>query len=205
MHPAPGPPGSCIRLDHITVVSGLPRAGTSMVMKMLEAGGLPVLSDGHRCADEDNPDGYFEFERVKNLREDPTWLPLAVGKAVKVISWLLRDLPDGYRYDIIFVRRAMAEVLASQRQMLLRRGAAAACADDERMAALYAKHLREVSAWLGTQAHVSVLYVEHREAVGNPLAVAERVNAFLGGELDPARMAGAVEPALYRQREEVET
>jgi hypothetical protein len=109
--------------ERIVVVSGLPRSGTSMMMKMLEAGGIPVLTDYEREADEDNPKGYFEFERVKNLKDgDDAWLPQAKGKVVKVIAALLTDLPSSYEYEVIFMRRAMPEILASQRQMLIRRG-----------------------------------------------------------------------------------
>ena len=92
-----------------------------MMMKMLEAGGVKLLEDNKRCADEDNPKGYFEYEKVKNLQKDSTWLSIARGKAIKIISMLLYHLPPVYRYRIIFMQRAMDEVLASQKRMLARR------------------------------------------------------------------------------------
>ncbi len=110
------------RQDVITIVSGLPRSGTSMMMSMLEAGGIGSVVDGIRKADDDNPKGYFEFERVKQLKKDSSWLVEATGKVVKVISQLLRDLPPSYQYKVIFVRRNINEILASQTQMLIRRG-----------------------------------------------------------------------------------
>lgn len=187
-------------IPEIIVVSGLPRSGTSMAMKMLEAGGMPILTDRVRQADDDNPRGYYEFERVKRVKEDRDWLPEAAGKAVKIISFLLLDVPPGYRYKVIFVRRAMAEVLASQRQMLVRRGEAENAGSDERMAVLYEKHLRKVAAWLDAQPHIDTLYLDHREIIHAPRAAAEAIDAFLGGGLDVAAMAAAVEPDLYRQR-----
>lgn len=187
-------------IPEIIVVSGLPRSGTSMAMKMLEAGGMPILTDRVRQADDDNPRGYYEFERVKRVKEDRDWLPEAAGKAVKIISFLLLDVPPGYRYKVIFVRRAMAEVLASQRQMLVRRGEAENAGSDERMAVLYEKHLRKVAAWLEAQPHIDTLYLDHREIIHAPRAAAEAIDAFLGGGLDVAAMAAAVEPDLYRQR-----
>ena len=108
--------------DPIVVVSGLPRSGTSMMMQMLEAGGMEVMTDGLRAADEDNLKGYFEYETVKALHTDRNWLPEARGKAVKIISELLKYLPETQTYRIIFLRRALEEVLASQDRMLVRRG-----------------------------------------------------------------------------------
>jgi hypothetical protein len=187
--------------DVITIVSGLPRSGTSMMMGMLEAGGLPVLTDRVRTADEDNPKGYYEFELVKKIETEQGWLQAARGKAVKMISALLKYLPPTYSYQIIFMRRSLAEVLASQRQMLIRRGENPDAVDDARMAALFEKHLATVEQWLAAQPHMRVLYVRYDEVVADALAQARRVNEFLGGGLDVDRMAAAVDRTLYRQRQ----
>ncbi len=189
-----------IEPDLIIVVSGLPRSGTSLMMKMLDAGGLPPLTDHIRFADEDNPRGYYEFERVKKLKEDRAWLPDAKGKAVKVISALLMYLPAGYDYRVIFMRRNMSEILASQRQMLLRRGEPAGAISDTDMAALFDKHLRQIEGWLAGQPNMRVLYVSYNDLLADPLAGAQRVNTFLGGRLDVSAMAGVVDPNLHRQR-----
>ncbi len=186
----------------IVIVSGLPRSGTSMMMKMLDAGGLPVLTDGIRAADEDNPKGYYEFERVKQIEHDQSWLPEARGKAVKMISALLKHLPADYRYKVIFMQRAMPEVLASQRQMLIRRGEAPDKVSDERMAELFERHLEQVQAWLAEQPHMDTLYVSYNEMMRDPEPHARAVDEFLGGGLDIERMVGVVDPALYRQRRE---
>ena len=106
----------------ITIVSGLPRSGTSMMMRMLEAGGMPVITDNLRTADDDNPRGYFEFEPAKKTKDDPSWLNAAEGKAVKMIYKLLYDLPDRLEYRVLIMRRNMQEVLTSQRKMLDRMG-----------------------------------------------------------------------------------
>jgi hypothetical protein len=185
--------------DFITVVSGLPRSGTSMMMKMLEAGGVPVLTDKIRRPDEDNPKGYYEYERVKKLKTDQDWLPDAVGKVVKIVSFLLLLAPPGFKYKVVFMRRALPEVLASQQKMLERRGEVVKDDDDE-MAVLYTKHLRQVYGWLEAQPHMDVLYVDHRKAIENPRAAAEQVNTFLGGELEVERMVEVVDKSLHRQR-----
>jgi hypothetical protein len=196
----------------ITIVSGLPRSGTSMMMRMLEAGGLPPLTDHLRAADSDNPQGYYEFERVKQLdRGDTAWLANAKGHAVKVISALLRHLPATYNYNVIFIERHMAEILASQHKMLVRRSAQQPTArnaaeaesdaiDDEQMTALFTKHLQEIRHWLGQQPHFSVLYIHYSDLLTEPEAQAAQVNQFLGGELDVAKMASVIDPALYRNR-----
>ncbi|HVN87769.1 MAG TPA: sulfotransferase domain-containing protein [Candidatus Binatia bacterium] len=188
--------------DTITVVSGLPRSGTSMMMKMLEAGGLPVLTDNLRVADADNPKGYFEFERVKKLEHDHGWLPEAKGKVVKVISALLRHLPSTCRYRIVFVRREMAEILASQRQMLIRRGRAADAnaGDDAKMAEAFGRHLTEVEAWLARQPNMQVLYVTYNEILKRPAEETARINKFFADTLNAAAMEQVVDQALHRQR-----
>ncbi|GAB4524432.1 MAG: hypothetical protein Fur0018_07990 [Anaerolineales bacterium] len=185
----------------IVIVSGLPRSGTSLMMKMLDAGGIPPLTDNIRTADEDNPKGYYEFERVKKLREgDTAWIPLAEGKTVKVIAALLPYLPDTYRYHVVFMRRAMPEILASQRQMLIRRGEDPDKISDEEIARLFQKHLQKVQAWMAQQPHLAHIEVSYNELLAAPEPVAGRVNRFLGGNLDVEAMAQVVDPGLYRQR-----
>ena len=145
MHPTNSPPEP----EFITVVSGLPRSGTSMMMKMLAAGGMPILTDNTRIPDDDNPGGYFELEKVKALKDgENEWLSEAQGKAVKIISALLEHLPSQYQYRIIFIHRDLGEILASQKQMLVRRGEPADKIDDESLGALFQKHLLQVEKWL---------------------------------------------------------
>jgi len=186
----------------IVIVSGLPRSGTSMMMKMLEAGGLEVLTDRLREADEDNPKGYYEFERVKQLEHDKTWLPEAEGKVVKIISQLLHHLPSDYAYKVVFMRRRMEEILASQERMLVRRGEEGGKISDDKLAALFRQHLERVRAWLDGQPNFDVTYVSYNEVLENPRDEAERVDAFLDEPLDVERMATVVDPSLYRQRTE---
>lgn len=188
--------------EPITIVSGLPRSGTSMMMRMLEAGGMPVLTDRIRTADEDNPQGYYEFERVKQIEQDQGWLEDAKGKAVKMIAALLKHMPGDYQYKVVFMRRNIQEILASQRQMLLRRGEPTDTVSDERMAALFAQHLQRVEAWLSAQPNVEVLYVDYNQMLRQPAMHAAEVNRFLGHKLDLERMAAVVEPDLYRQRQQ---
>ena len=187
--------------ETIVVVSGLPRSGTSMMMQMLEAGGLPVLTDGLRTADEDNLKGYFEFEKVKALKSDRSWLPEARGKAVKIISELLKYLPDAFEYRIIFVRRALEEVLASQDRMLVRRGVqTGGGAENAEIARVFRRHLQGTEAWLSGRPGFRTLYAEHRRILADPAREAARVNAFLGNRLDEGAMAASIDPTLYHQR-----
>lgn len=185
----------------VIVVSGLPRSGTSMMMKMLIAGGLPALTDGLRAADENNPKGYFELEQVKQLPGGDTgWVQTARGKVVKVISYLLESLPGEGSYRVIFMQRDLDEVLASQKRMLDRDGKPEGSANDEQMAELYEKHLTQVKAWMARQANVQVLFVNYNGVMQSGAEAAERVTRFLGGGLDTAAMAAVVDQALYRER-----
>lgn len=184
----------------ITIVSGLPRSGTSMTMKMLEAGGLPPLTDQIRTADDDNPKGYYEFERAKKLREgDTAWVPEAAGKAVKVIGALLMHMPAGYEYRVLFMRREMREILASQAKMLENRGEENTI-DDETMSALFAKHVKQVEDWMNGQSNLKSMDVDYNAMLADPAPLVKKINKFLGGNLDEAAMLTVVDPQLYRQR-----
>jgi hypothetical protein len=185
----------------ITIVSGLPRSGTSMMMRMLEAGGLPPLTDNRRTADMDNPQGYYEFERVKQLPHgDTAWLATAPGHAVKVISALLQHLPATYNYNVIFIERHMAEVLASQRKMLDHRNEVTEAADDAAMFALFQKHLQSIRHWLAQQPNFQVLYIHYSDLLREPAVQSAQVNQFLGEELDVPKMATVIDSNLYRNR-----
>ena len=190
----------------IVVVSGLPRSGTSMAMKMLEGGGIPILADGIRTADISNPKGYYEFERVKELDKggDVAWLAEARGKAVKIISFLLTWLPETYDYRVIFMQRDLREVLASQNAMLAHRGEVPGAADDEQMLRMYEDHLQKVARFMANRSCFATLRVDYRAVVQNPLDAAGRINRFLGGTLDVERMAAIADPALYRNRRKTE-
>jgi hypothetical protein len=182
----------------IIIVSGLPRSGTSLMMQMLAGGGVEVLTDGLRTADTDNPRGYYEFEAVKRTKQDASWLPRARGKAVKMVSQLLYDLPAQEQYRIIFMERDLDEVLASQEKMLERLGRKSA--PREEMKRSFTVHLERLHDWLGRQRHMEVLCVSYNALVQRPEAEAGRLSDFVGGRADAARMAATVEPSLYRNR-----
>ena len=166
--------------DNTTViVSGLPRSGTSMLMKMLDAAGLDIVTDNIREADRDNPRGYYEYEPVKDLARDNSWVPQFQGKTLKVISHLLYYLPPELSYKIIFIRRDIKEVLASQRKMYERLQGEADNASDALLADKYVKHLYKINSWLRTQAHVECLFVRYGDMIGNPLEQAQRISDFL--------------------------
>ena len=188
--------------ESIIIVSGLPRSGTSMMMKMLEAGGLEPMQDGIREADEDNPKGYYELEKVKELdkTDDKSWLANASGKVVKIISQLLTDLPENFTYNVVFMRRNMNEILASQKQMLVRRGEPTDRISDTELAALFRKHLIHIESWLKKQPNFDVLYVNYNGAIKNPGDYIEQLNTFLGGDLNTGAMSGVVDKSLHRQR-----
>jgi len=171
-----------------------------MMLRMLAAGGLPILTDGIRGPDDDNPHGYFESEKVKSLKQDPAWIADAVGKGVKVIYHWIYDLPLGSRYRVIFMRRDLNEVLASQTAMLRRRGKTAPTPDDAIMKRLFEEELREIDEWLAQQPSFSVLNVDYAAVLTSPWEEAQRVNAFLGGTFDSQAMVGMVDPALYRHQ-----
>lgn len=190
----------------ITIVSGLPRSGTSLMMQMIEAGGLPVLSDGERKADTDNPKGYLEWERIKQLPKHGGLIAEAEGKVVKVISQLLLSLPQApsYDYRIVFMQRPLPEVLKSQDEMLRRRGNvdSVATSDSEASAIgeAFQRHLIEVNQWLASKDNILVSRIHYHRVLREPKIVAEEIAAFLRVPLDIEAMVRQVDGSLYRNR-----
>ncbi len=184
----------------ITIVSGLPRSGTSLMMQMLAAGGVPILSDGERRADVDNPRGYLEWERIKQLPKDPSCITEAEGKAVKVISKLLLSLPVGHEYRVIFMQRPLPELMASQDEMLRRRGNFDPDEDNSVVARAFQDHLSDVYAWLNGKPYVKVSRVHYHAVLREPKEAAEAVAKFLELPLDVEAMTRQVDGTLYRQR-----
>jgi hypothetical protein len=185
----------------VIIVSGLPRSGTSMMMKMLEAGGLPILTDNLREADANNPKGYYEFERVKQMKDgDLTWLSDAAGKVVKIVTGLITFLPPEHKYKIIFMKRNLEEVLSSQKKMLGRLGKEDDNIPDDKMSKVYEEHLKQVKGWLVRQPNIDMLYVNYNTMVVDPTETLQKVNEFLGGGMDIKVMAGVVDKELYRER-----
>jgi hypothetical protein len=184
----------------VTIVSGLPRSGTSMMMRMVDAGGVPALTDNVRKADEDNPRGYYEFEPVKQTKQDPAWLNRAGGRVVKMVYRLLYDLPPGYEYRVIFMRRNLEEVVASQDVMLSRRGRTGGDLGKDKLIQLFQQQLTEFDQWAAKRPNFRVLYISYNDVLREPAAAVKAVNDFLGGQLDVPAMSKVVEPELYRQR-----
>lgn len=171
-----------------------------MMMQILDRGGMAVVSDGVRKADVDNPKGYYEYEIVKRIKEDVSWIPGTRGKVFKMVSLLLYHLPPDERYRIILMRRDTEEILASERKMLERLGKDANHASDERMAVIFRKHLQHLEGWLAQQPHLSVLQVSYNEVLRDPRRCLGEVAEFMGGGLDLEKMTAVVDPTLYRNR-----
>jgi hypothetical protein len=194
--------------DFTTIVSGLPRSGTSMAMQMIVAGGIAPVTDNLRAPDADNPRGYFEFERVKALRTDKAWLDDARGKVVKVIHMLVPELPDDRAYRVVFLERDLREVVKSQSTMLARSGKSGGGLPAERLMSIYEQQLAQVHAWLAARPNFQVLRVRHADLIHDAAREAARIARFLdegrdrtaAAELDVAAMTAAVDPTLHRNR-----
>lgn len=185
--------------ETITIVSGLPRSGTSLMMQMLDKGGMEVVTDNIRVADRDNPKGYYEFEKVKKIKDDASWLKDTRGKVFKMVSMLLYDLPTEEKYKIVFMKRNMTEVLISQRKMLDRLNKDSGPDDDE-MGKMLTKHLEKTCNWLELQKNMNVLYISYNDLITEPYKKAAAVNEFLGTNLDIEKMAAVIDGSLYRNR-----
>lgn len=188
------------RTQTVIVVSGLPRSGTSMMMKMLVEGGLQVLTDSIRAADEDNPNGYFELEMVKQLSEgQKDWLANADHKLVKVISALLEHLPPENHYKVLFMERQIPEILASQRKMLARRNETSTISDAD-MEAQFREHLKVIKYWLARQPNMEIMYVDYNRMMADPDQYVQKIADFIGEPVDVAKMRAVPNASLYRNR-----
>jgi hypothetical protein len=186
--------------NYLTIVSGLPRSGTSMMMKMISEGGIPALIDNIREADEDNPKGYYEYEPVKKTKEDSSWVPGGMGKVVKMVHLLLLDLPLEYEYRVVFMRRNLDEVVASQNVMLDRHGKKTDDMPKERLQAFYRTQIRKVEDYMQEHAeHFKFIEIDYNEIMQNPAPHVQRLNEFLG-DMDTETMMTVIDPSLYRQR-----
>ncbi len=183
----------------ITIVSGLPRSGTSMMMQMLKAGGLEILTDNVREPNEDNPRGYYEYEPAKRLSKNNSWLGVAEEKALKIVSPLLYELPPEHKYGIIFMQRPLDQILASQAQMLDRSGKTRAMQDGA-MKQHFLQHLARLHAWLAKQGNMQVLLCPYLSILESPTKWAEKIQQFLDIDLDIQSMASQTAPSLHRQK-----
>ncbi len=189
-----------IERNYVTIVSGLPRSGTSMMMRMLERGGIPVLVDNQRTADPDNPNGYYEFEPVKKTKEDPSWVEGASGKVVKMVHLLLLDLPLTYQYRVVFMRRRLEEVVKSQDVMLERHGKEAADLPKARLMDVYLKQIAKVQAFMESNGGAfEFMEVDYNALLADAESQIEPVSDFLDG-LDTTAMKSVVDQSLYRNR-----
>ncbi|HMD89621.1 MAG TPA: sulfotransferase domain-containing protein [Anaerolineaceae bacterium] len=188
--------------QEIVVVSGLPRSGTSLMMRILQFAGYELLVDHLRSNDQFNPHGYFEFEPVKNLKSgDTAWLQEAQGKVVKIVSPLLQFLPSSYRYRVVFMQRDLGEVLASQAKMLAGRQKPSTPQQDQQMKMVFQDHLSRVSDWLNRQPNMQTLPLHYNLLVIEPELALSDLAHFLGRPLDTTQMRKAIDPQLYRNRQ----
>jgi hypothetical protein len=184
----------------LIIVSGLPRSGTSMLMKMLEAGGVEIVTDNLRKPDHDNPKGYYEYEKVKQLQKDSAWLYTMHGKAIKVISFLLYHLPVSLPYKVLFMQRNMQEILTSQKKMLDRLGQQNDTVSDSALAQKFETHLQKITKWITTQKNMDCLSVNYNKILEDPATGASEIQHFLQQPLNIENMVSAVDPSLYRNR-----
>lgn len=189
----------------VIIVSGLPRSGTSMMMQMLEKGGMPVFTDKKRKADESNPKGYYEHEAIKATLKKKTWVNQAVGKAAKVISHLLLHMPPQFEYKVIFVQRDLGEVVSSQHKMLVKNGKARADSYPAGMEMAFRKNLNKIKKWAENTKNVQLLNIEHADVLRDPVTCANRISTFLGREMDIQAMASVVDRSLHRNKTAVKT
>jgi hypothetical protein len=178
----------------------MPRSGTSLMMQMLDAGGIPPLTDGRRVADHHNPLGYFEDERARRLAQDSSWLTEARGKAVKIIYRLLPHLPPTLDYRILFMERDLHEVYDSQQDMLESTNDPAAAQNRERVIQALSRDLDTIKQWLPKQSNIRYLQISYVGLLTDPGTLAANIARFLDGGLNQAAMTAAIDPALYRHR-----
>jgi predicted AlkP superfamily phosphohydrolase/phosphomutase/tetratricopeptide (TPR) repeat protein len=189
-----------IEPKELLIVSGLPRSGTSLMMQMLRAGGIEPMTDAKRAADEDNPEGYWEWEAIKKLPQDPRLIEQAEGKSVKVISALLPSLPGKHRYTIIYMVRPTEQVVDSQWAMLARQ-CTQPKSEKQHLIEVQEHHSRQIREVLKKSDRVRLLEVSYPELVADPEPVIARLAELLSERFRPGpAVAACVQPKLFRNR-----
>jgi hypothetical protein len=183
----------------ITIVSGLPRSGTSLLMQMLKISNMNILSDNIRQADESNPRGYYEYEKVKSLQKDNSWMQQQDGKVIKIIAQLLKYIPKKLQYKVIFMERNLDEIMASQSKMIERMGKTVS-GDNEVLKNVFSHHVDEIKTWLIETPNIDTLFLNYAEIINNPLNASKEIIDFLGLKIEPRKMASTVDSSLYRER-----
>lgn len=186
------------------LVSGLPRSGTSLMMQMLVAAGMDAITDERRVADEDNPKGYFEWEHIKKIGDQPELLNKEEydGKVLKTISMLLKKMPQEHDYKVIFMVRPVQEIAASQTKMINRLGTAGAELEEVDLIRGLRDHRDKSLAWLRTAKHMDFIKVRYPQLMSQPEEVIAEITDFLGSDFlkEPQEMISAIDQSLYRNR-----
>lgn len=186
--------------NKIIIVSGLPRSGTSLMMQILQAAGIPLLTDNSRPADKNNPKGYFEFEPVKRIERDASWFAQAKGKAVKVISHLLMYLPPDFNYFVLFMNRDLDEIIASQNKMLFNLNKSLGRLPYDRLREKYAVHLNQIHHWLALQPNILFEDIYFPGLIRNPKNELTKVWCALKPDVPIERVLPVIQPDLYRTK-----
>jgi hypothetical protein len=181
------------------IVSGLERSGTSLLMQILQAGGVPTAFDVEsRPPDDNNPRGYFELEggKVINRLMDGTF-PLAdyKGKFIKITAYGLKFLPLG-TYRIIYTERNIEEVMDSMEKM-------AKIRDEKRedTKTSFIKLNEMIKGIITKREDIDVLFVNYNQIVADPRSQIKRIcEHFDWGKANLAVMISTVDESLYRKR-----
>ncbi len=187
----------------ITVVSGLPRSGTSLMMQILDANGVTILTDHVRCADESNTRGYYEYEKVKSLMKDNSWVGEAEGKAVKIIAQLIPSLPPNYSYDVIFMERDIDEIVSSQEKMLARSNARKSLMSRDILTKTFLQHAENTRRWICSQKNMRMVSVSFKDLITTTSVEIAKINSGLPMTLQTEMSVRVIHPELYREQKNI--
>ena len=189
-----------MKITDIIVVTGLPRAGTSLIMQILQSMGIELFTDNKRSPDKSNPKGYFEHELVKSIEKDSSWIKNVKGKAIKIVSPLLLYLPINYSYKIIFMNRDLDEIVQSQENMLLMKGVKKSQIEPEWLKQIFAKDLKHARTWIQELPNSESLGLSHSILLKNPELELEKIKKFLNINVDLKNAINVIDKKLYRAR-----
>ena len=186
--------------NDIIVVTGLPRSGTSLMMQILQSLQIKLFTDNHRSADESNPKGYFEHQWVKTIEKDNSWLTDVKGKAIKIVSPLIKYLPVDLNYKIIFMNRDLDEIIQSQERMLTENNKKDDATNSEELKQIFLKDLKQSKDWIHTQLHSEVLEILHSKLLKNPETELEKIKSFLKIDINTTLILKVIDKNLYRSK-----
>lgn len=181
----------------ITLITGIPRSGTSLMMQLFKAANVDIATDAIRTEDDNNPKGYYELEAVKGIVKNNAFLKDLDGKTIKIVAPLVTFIDLSLEYRVVFMIRDLDEVVQSQEKMVGKDQQD----QKEKFKTMYAMHIEKSRQFLNSH-NIPFIEIQHRELLQNPELSLKRLIDFCGWETPLEELKSVIDHSLYRNRKD---